>query len=292
MRIESTDPRAIRAGQEFPRRLQEIHSGRIVLRDTAVYRSNGTHNKEHTVDVKCMVCGWEWKPTPSNLISNKTGCPECARLRDVARAGTRRVRPSSAAEKELAKRMRATGMSYQKIADVLGRSNAAIQVWLNPEYREKDLQRSAKKHARNKASGKSAELSRNYQQTPHGKQSSIKKNHKRRSLEYHCSGLELVDGRWQENDLWTYVKGDREAYKLMSFPGADDVVAELKKECDALQQKTGKKYHIDHIISLNRGGSHHPLNLQILTASLNSSKQDTIRPQDAELFCKRIFNIK
>ena len=278
--------RVRKAAERFPQKLEEAHQGKIVLRDSAIYRG-----RKSPIDVKCTVCGWEWKPQGQNLIYKKQGCPKCANLRNAASAGTKRCPRASDAEKELARRMRKTGMSYVEISNVLGRSESTIMRWLNPEYREKERQRSAKTNARDRKSGKKSELRKNYGQTPHGKQSSIKSFHKRRSLQYHCSGLELIDGVWVENDLWSYVKGDQKGCEIMSFDGADDAIAFRKKQCESFKRWSGEEYHVDHIIPLSKGGIHHPLNFQNLPAAVNVSKQGTIRDKDVSLFCKRLFNL-
>jgi 5-methylcytosine-specific restriction endonuclease McrA len=62
---------------------------------------------------------------------------------------------------------------------------------------------------------------------------------------------------------------------------ADDVFAILKaqrRKCGYCRVKLGKKYHVDHIIALSRGGSNDRTNLQILcvTCNLRKSAKDPI----------------
>lgn len=45
-------------------------------------------------------------------------------------------------------------------------------------------------------------------------------------------------------------------------------------KCAYCKVKLGKKYHVDHIVPLAKGGSNWPANLQITCASCNSSKCD------------------
>ena len=49
-------------------------------------------------------------------------------------------------------------------------------------------------------------------------------------------------------------------------------IIEIYKEAVALRKTTGDDYHVDHIIPISKGGLHHPLNLQIITAFENLSK--------------------
>ncbi len=46
----------------------------------------------------------------------------------------------------------------------------------------------------------------------------------------------------------------------------------LYQECKAVQQRTGIKHHVDHIIPLSIGGAHHQNNLRIIEQSVNNSK--------------------
>lgn len=66
------------------------------------------------------------------------------------------------------------------------------------------------------------------------------------------------------------------ASKLNQTPELTDEeklqIIEIYKEAIALRKTTGNNYHVDHIIPISKGGLHHPLNLQIITAFENLSK--------------------
>ena len=68
------------------------------------------------------------------------------------------------------------------------------------------------------------------------------------------------------------------ASKLSQTPELTDEeklqIIEIYKEAVALRKTTGDDYHVDHIIPISKGGLHHPLNLQILTAFENLSKSN------------------
>ena len=272
-----------KSAETFLELLKETHQGKIVIQEDAVYR--GSHKK---IAVHCLVCNHKWEAQAYKLI-NENGCAECARLRAVASAGTRRRRCGSAAEKELAKRMYQIGMTIGEIGKVLKRNSNTVRYWVNPEARKDGLRRSAEKVIRDRESGKATKMFRDYSNTEHGKETRTKSKHKRRSLKYHCNGLELVDGIWQENDLWSYVKGDKEAYALMSFEGIDKAMEYRTSDRTKYQEWFNKGYEIDHIIPLSRGGTHSPLNLKVIPQKENNSKLNKIRPQDIAEYCQRLF---
>ena len=286
MKVEATNPKAIRAGQEFPQRLKEIHGDCIVLRDTAVYRE-----AHKPIDVQCTVCGWKWSPEANDLKKGH-GCPNCYYQSHRDSVGKRRCRRVTACEKEFAKRCEEAGMPRTHIAKMLHRSPQTIAYWLSPEHREKQKKKSLEHHAQNKASGRKAETARIWANTDHGRKSIAKNVEARRALDYQCNGLECIDGVWYEDDLWSYVKDDKEGQELMSFPDAHKAYAFRKKQCEAFERWSGEPYERDHIIPLSRGGVHHPLNFQNLPKVINRDKSNTIRECDIALFCKRIFNIK
>ena len=301
MKIESTDPRVIRAGQAFPQRLQEVHEGRIVLRDTAIYR-----NMKIPIDVLCNVCSFEWETIPESLIYKKAGCPRCANSRREATAGTLRLRRPSAAEVELARRMRETGMSYDEIASVLGRVKETIRRWLVPKAREKNHQLSSEKYARDKESGKKAKLFQNYYQTKHGKQIIAQSHHERRSAKYHAVDYILMPdhpdahqtpgdkpcGRrgFVKVDMYDeYFRGDKDTIEFFSFEGINETMKHRVNDRTKYQEWFGEEYEIDHILPLTKGGTHSPLNLKVIPKKENNSKLNKIRPQDIAEYCQRLF---
>lgn len=275
---------ALKAARSFPERLRLLHEGRVVLTDRSVYK--GMHK---TVHVACTVCGHEWSAKPNNLICNKTGCPECKRLKDVERAGGTRQHRASKAEKELAMCCRKAGMTLESIGDLMNRSSQTIQRWTDPVADERHKKRNNKRNALQSASGIKQQRDAAYLQTPHGKANKAKGRHKRRALQYHALDRILVDGVWHDVDMWEYITtaADRDRW---SFDGADDDVAKRKSQQILLGKISGEIYTLDHLVPLNQGGIHHPSNFQNLASALNSSKCDSIVSKDVELFCKRLFN--
>jgi 5-methylcytosine-specific restriction endonuclease McrA len=49
-------------------------------------------------------------------------------------------------------------------------------------------------------------------------------------------------------------------------------IQEIYQKAKELSAATGIKHHVDHIIPLSKGGTHHPDNLQILTEDQNTHK--------------------
>ncbi len=66
----------------------------------------------------------------------------------------------------------------------------------------------------------------------------------------------------------------RNAIKLSAMTPTTDLnkIKALYQECKAVQQRTGIKHHVDHIIPLSIGGAHHQNNLRIIEQSVNNSK--------------------
>jgi 5-methylcytosine-specific restriction endonuclease McrA len=51
-------------------------------------------------------------------------------------------------------------------------------------------------------------------------------------------------------------------------------IKEIYAHRDHLNKTTNTQWHVDHIIPLNKGGKHHPDNLQVITAKENLKKSD------------------
>ena len=80
---------------------------------------------------------------------------------------------------------------------------------------------------------------------------------------------------------------------IMVLLPADErkAIQELYLEAQYQTEKTGVEHHVDHIQPLSKGGEHLLLNLQILTADENLSKNNNFRASDAKEICKRLFDI-
>ncbi len=94
-------------------------------------------------------------------------------------------------------------------------------------------------------------------------------------------------GRAESNKLWRDKNKDKKRrYEVkrrmkLKFIREDDLSERKKTEdrwqkmfdkCHVLFEKTGHKWHVDHIIPLSKGGRHHYSNFQILPAILNVRK--------------------
>jgi transposase-like protein len=285
MKCSSPNPRAQRTAAKFPQRLQDVHEGRIVLRDDAEYENNRT-----PIDVTCTVCGHEWSARPNDLINKHQGCPECARLKKVAAAGINRKPRVSKAFKEFARRCHFEGgMPFNKIGKLLNKNHGSVMRWCDSALQERARQQNHERNAKNKASGYQAQLIADYQKTPHGRSAGLKAVHKRRSVEYHALDTILIDGAWHHVNMMDYIT-TAEDRAFWSFPGADDDVAKRKKQQIKLGEISGEPYSLEHLVPLSKGGIHHPFNFANRALALNKQKRNSILSKDVELFCARLFN--
>jgi hypothetical protein len=56
-------------------------------------------------------------------------------------------------------------------------------------------------------------------------------------------------------------------------------ILSMERTRQELQRETGREYHIDHILPINHGGIHHPVNLRILDGRENESKHNKLLPE-------------
>lgn len=89
----------------------------------------------------------------------------------------------------------------------------------------------------------------------------------------------VVNKKWrmENQDRVRAIKSNRRARKNGNggeYTGADvaAIIKYQRNRCAYCRVKLGKKYHIDHIIPLARGGSNDRRNLQVLCAPCNLSK--------------------
>ena len=154
----STNPKAIRGAEAFPSRLKEVSGDTIRIREGATYQ-----NCDQKVDVVCTKCSHPWEARPSSLVRIKaSGCPECKRLNNINLTGIRRCKRADADTKQRAAELRASGMTYEAIAERLGFTSPTIQRWLKKEYRERQWVKQRELNQKSKASGHRKELSDAY----------------------------------------------------------------------------------------------------------------------------------
>jgi len=77
------------------------------------------------------------------------------------------------------------------------------------------------------------------------------------------------------------LNGKYRANKINGTPSSlteedNSMIREFYKEAKKLEKETGIKHHVDHIIPLSKGGLHAPQNLQVLTATDNIIKGDSL----------------
>ena len=230
----------------------------------------------------------EYEARPNDVVKSYRGCQckGCISEQHSASAGIRRQPRATQAEKDKAKLLRSEGKSYNEIGQILGRSDSTIRYWLKPEYAEKDNQRTAKWQSENReqhlATKRRYKSEFEHGRAAHNAGEALRRLQKQNTPEY-----VFIDGDWQEVDR-------KETYRVFSkslLPQDErDAIQEVYEECNRLVTETGIEHHVDHIQPLSKGGEHLFVNLQILTAEENLSKNDEFRLEDQAELCQRYFN--
>ena len=226
-----------------------------------------------------------------SLISKKAGngCMDCSQLSKAKAIRHSSVKKSTKEEHQKAVELYKIYASYCKVADILGRSESAVRRWC--DKRQQDL------HRQNSKSNPNSNHKDYYYTHPNGKTTAYKSNHKRRALKRGAIFDVFLPEHSEANqqgfvrvDMWDFITPDD--YDIWSFDGASKAVKELRKEMKELEQQTGIKYSLEHLVPLSHGGLHSPENLDIRPWKDNLSKGSSRVKEDDALFCKRIFNIK
>lgn len=283
MKCSNPNTQAQQAAAKFPQRLKEVHEGRIVLRDDAVYKGCEKH-----IEVKCTVCAHEWNPAPKNLVNDGKGCPQCFKHRKKAKskAGELRAKNSTPEERQRAQELRSTGLTLAQIADIMDRSFSSIRYWCDQEQHEKRHATSKQWVRENRDTHN--QMVKEYAQTEMGSMVMATSAHQRRGLEYHAIDSVLIDGVWHDYDCYQYIT-TAEDKELWSFTGADEDVAKRKKQQIKLAKISGESYSLEHLVPLSRGGLHAPENFANRALALNLQKNNSIWSKDLELFAARLF---
>lgn len=233
----------------------------------------------------CSIHG-EYPARPLNVMSPSSGsnCRGCRSEKQNASAGRRAPR-ATPEEKVKAALMRSEGYTLMQIAKALGRVPSTITCWLNPKQREHACHLAAQWRSNNREHLYQVHR-RYFTEFEHGRATRRAHGATRRLNKLNTPEFIFLNDEWHEVDrklTWKLCK-----HALMPQDEFDAIEA-VYKECARITKATGIQHHVDHIQPLSKGGEHLAINLQILTAQENWSKNNTFRPEDQALLCRRLF---
>ena len=233
----------------------------------------------------CSLHG-DYEAAAQDVVRERFGCQCAGCQRDIiSQAGVVRAKRGTTEEKQLAADLYAQGLNYSQISERIGRRPGTVRRWLNPEARETDRQYSQNYYHNNLEKAKASR--KRFEQSTNGKAVSNEKNVRRRLLRMNVPEFVFFEDAWHEVDR----RFSHKIFGEVLLPSSErKAIQELYLEAQYLTETTGVTHHVDHIQPLSKGGEHCMLNLQILTADENLSKQDTFRKEDAELLCSRLFS--
>jgi hypothetical protein len=239
-----------------------------------------------------FICSYhgEYQAWGNSVIADGRGCQcqQCFAENKSATAGSTRSPKSKKEERETAAVLYQEHGTYAAVARILGRDAKTIRLWLDPEQKQKDLERC--KDWQNANRDKMRNATNRYYTFDHGKAVSRAKNCKRRALEWDALFPVLIDGIWHEVDMSAHLSNWDDRQMFVDWQSCQDY-AQLQATCKELEEIHGEKFEVDHLVCLSSGGLHCTENFQIKPASVNRSKGCKRIPADDALFCKRIFNI-
>lgn len=127
-----------------------------------------------------------------------------------------------------------------------------------------------------------------YSQTEQRKESNRKKQQRQQQTEKcRARDLQRQKKRNAEHPHYVIAHVIRAKYPAAIIPlteAEQTRVATIYRIANALRQRTGQKWEVDHCYPLVRGGVHHPDNLMILPATLNRQKRDKADPANPAVF--------
>jgi hypothetical protein len=232
----------------------------------------------------------EYEARADNVLNLKIGC-QCQRCSAEAcssSAGSTRSYRSTKEERFKAELLYQEHGSYSVVARILGRSAQTVRMWLDPNQKQKALEKN--KAWRNANRDKARNATNRYFTFEHGKANKRAGHSKRRALEWDALFPVLIDGVWHQVDMSQYLKNWDDRQMFVDWQSCQDY-AQLQATCKELAEIHGEEFHVDHLVPLSAGGLHCTENFQIKQASINCSKNNKRIPADDALFCKRIFNI-
>ncbi len=230
----------------------------------------------------------EYLARPNLLLNSNQGCQckGCKSDKQAASAGKIRSPRATPEEKAKAALMHSEGHTYSEISRILGRAHSTIRRWLDPAVKEKANRDNAQWRSNNHER-QLANQRRWHNEFEHGRADNLARNATKRFQKQNTPEYVFIDNEWLEVDR-------RETWRVFSeslLPASErKAIQELYLEAQHLTEQTGVEHHVDHVQPLSKGGEHLMVNLQILTAQENLSKNNKFRPEDMQLLGQRYFN--
>ncbi len=198
---------------------------------------------------RCSACEKELPATTEFFGSSKKGKYG---LRSWCKACCRKKRKAYLSCPEVQKHNHDVRKTYLQRPDAKERARLAEQKRRQrPEVRayQQSYEKTKRTHSGYREKERIRSRTRYYQ--PNGKEKALAKNHTRRARKLNNGGTHTAQ------DVQTQYERQR-------------------GKCYYCKTKVGKKYHVDHIIPLARGGSNGPENIVIACSTCNLSKCDRL----------------